>query len=151
MRNASILRKLTFVIVCTSLVGLSLAYLSFDFFEKARFRAEMTTELTVLADTLGADTEATLAFDDQKSAQELLASLRAESHIVAACLYDRHRKVFAEYRRDGTDREFTMPPWRADEAKFEKNSLTLFRTVSVGSEKTGAIAIISDLAPCKRT
>jgi PAS domain S-box-containing protein len=145
MRNASILRKLTFVIVCTSLAGLSLACLSFDFFEKARFRAEMTTELTVLADTLGADTEATLAFDDQKSAQELLASLRAESHIVAACLYDRHGKVFAEYRRDGTDREFTMPPWRADEAKFGKNSLTLFRTVSVGTEKTGAIAIISDL------
>ncbi len=54
----------------------------------------MTTELTVLADTLGADTEATLAFDDRKSAQEMLASLRAESHIVAACLYDRHGEVF---------------------------------------------------------
>jgi len=145
MRNASILRKLTFVIVCTSLAGLSLACLSFDLFEKARFRAEMTTEITVLADTLGANTAATLAFDDRKSAQEMLAALRAESHIVAACLYDRHGKVFAEYRRDGTDRKFTMPPWRADGEQFEKNSLTLFRTVSVGIEKTGAIAIISDL------
>ena len=105
----------------------------------------MTTELTVLADTLGANTAATLAFDDRKSAQEMLAALRAESHIVAACLYDRQGKVFAEYRRDGTDREFTMPPWRADGAQFEKNSLTLFRTVSVATEKTGAIAIISDL------
>ncbi len=54
-------------------------------------------------------------------------------------------RSFAEYRRDGTDREFAMPPWRADEALFGKNSLTLSGHVSVGGEKTGAIAIISDL------
>src|SRR5579859_1239185 len=145
MRNASILRKLTFVIVCTSLAGLSLACLSFDLIEKARFRAEITTELTVLADTLGANTAASLAFNDQESAQEMLSALRAEVHIVAACLYDRHGKVFAEYRRDGTDHEFAMPPWQRGGAQFGKNSLSVFRTFSLSGDKTGSIAIISDL------
>ena len=145
MRNASILRKLTFVIVCTSLAGLSLACLSFDFFEKARFRAEMTTELTILADTLGANTAATLAFNDRKSAQDMLAAFRAEKHIVAACLYNSNGIVFAEYRRDGIGPEFAMPSLRQDGAQFGKNSLTLFRTVSLGGQKTGTIAIISDL------
>ena len=72
----------------------------------------MTSELSVLADTLGANTAASLAFNDRKSAQECWPRSRAERHIVAACLYDGHGKVFAEYRRDGTGPEFAMPSWR---------------------------------------
>jgi len=145
IRNSSIQRKLTFIIVCTSLVGLSLACLSFDFYERSSFRAAMTSELSVLADTLGANTAASLAFNDQKSAQDMLSALRAEPHIVAACLYDSHGVVFAEYRRTGIAAEFAMPSRREDGAQFQKDSLTLFRAVSLGGEKTGAIAIISDL------
>ena len=145
LRKASIQSKLTFVIICTSLVGLSLACLSFDFYERTSFRAAMTSELSVLADTLGANTAASLAFSDRKSATDMLAGLRAERHIVASCLYDSRGTIFAEYRRDGTGSEFTMPPRREDGAQFTKNSLTLYRTVSLGGEKVGAIAIISDL------
>jgi hypothetical protein len=145
LRNSSIQRKLTFVIVCTSLVGLSLACLSFDFFERASFRAAMTSELSVLADTLGADTAASLAFNDRKSAQDMLAELRAELHIVAACLYDSHGRVFAEYRRGGIGPEYAMPSLRGDGAQFGKDTLTLYRAVSLGGEKTGAIAVVTDL------
>src|SRR5579863_2344720 len=145
IRNSSIQRKLTFVIVCTSLVGLSLACLSFDFYERASFRGAMTSELSALADTLGANTVASLTFNDRKSAQDVLAALRAERHIVAACLYDSRGLVFAEYRRDGIGSGFAMPARRVDGAQFENNSLILFRTVSLGGENTGAIAIISDL------
>jgi PAS domain S-box-containing protein len=144
-KNSSIQRKLTFVIVCTSLVGLSLACLSFDFYERISFRAAMTSELSVLADTLGANTAASLAFSDRKSAQDMLGALRAERHIVAACLYDSRGNVFAEYRRDGIGPEYAMPLRHEDGAHFEKESLTLYRTVSLGGEKAGSIAIISDL------
>jgi PAS domain S-box-containing protein len=145
IRNSSIQRKLTFVIVCTSLVGLSLACLSFELYERTSFRAAMTSELSALADTLGANTAASLAFNDRKSAQDMLSALRAEPHIVAACLYDGHGVVFAEYRRAGIAAEFAMPSRRRDGAQFQKDSLTLFRAVSLGGERTGAIAIISDL------
>jgi len=105
----------------------------------------MTSELSVLADTLGANTAASLAFNDRKSAQDMLGALRAERHIVAACLYDSHGAIFAEYRRDGIDSAFVMPARRDDQAVFGKDSLTLYRTVSLGGEKAGAIAILSDL------
>ena len=144
-KNSSIQRKLTFVIVCTSLVGLSLACLSFDLYERISFRAAMTSELSVLADTLGANTAASLAFSDRKSAQDMLGALRAERHIVAACLYDSRGAVFAEYRREGISSEYAMPPRQEDGAHFEKDALTLYRTVSLGGEKAGAIAIVSDL------
>jgi PAS domain S-box-containing protein len=145
IRNSSLQRKLTFVIVCTSLVGLCLACLSFEFYERSSFRSAMTSELSALADILGANTAASLAFNDRTSAQDMLAALRAERHIVAACLYDSRGMVFAEYRREGIGPEFAMPPLREDGAQFQKDSLTLYRSVSLGSEKTGNIVIISDL------
>jgi PAS domain S-box-containing protein len=145
LKNASIQRKLTFVIVCTSLVGLSLACLSFDLYERKSFRGAMTSELSALADTLGANTAASLAFNDRKSATDVLGALRAEKHIVGACLYDNHGAVFAEYRRDGYGPGLAMPPRREDGEVFGKESVILYRTVSLGGEKNGAIAIISDL------
>jgi PAS domain S-box-containing protein len=145
IKNSSIQRQLTFVIVCTSLVGLCLACLSFEFYERTNFRSAMTSELSALAGILGANTAASLAFNDRKSAQDMLAALRAERHIVAACLYDSRGMVFAEYRREGIGPEFAMPPRHEDGAQFQKDSLTLYRSVSLGNEKTGNIAIISDL------
>jgi two-component system, sensor histidine kinase and response regulator len=144
-KNSSIQRKLTFVIVCTSLLGLSLACLIFDLYERTSFRAAMTGELSVLADTLGANTAASLAFNDRKSAQDMLGALRAERHIVAACLYDSRGAIFAEYRRDGIDSAFAIPARRDDQAVFQRDSLTLYRTVLLGGEKAGTIAILSDL------
>ena len=147
MRNAAIQSKLTLVIVCTSLVGLSLACLTFDAFERSSFRAAMTSEFATLADTLGMNTSAALAFDDRKSAEQQLTALRAEPHIVAACLYDSHGAIFAEYRRKGLDPGFTMPGWGKYEegARFGDNSLSLFRSVFVEKEKIGTIAIVADL------
>jgi len=145
IRNSSIQRKLTFVIVCTSLVGLGLACLSFDLYERTSFRGAMTSELSALADTLGANAAASLAFNDRKSATDVLGALRAEKHIVGACLYDNHGAIFAEYRRDGNGTGLAMPPRREDGEIFGKESVILYQTVWLGGEKSGAIAIISDL------
>jgi hypothetical protein len=87
LRKTSIQRKLTFVIVCTSVVGLSLACVSFDLYERSSFRREMTGELSVVAETVGANAAAALTFYDRKSAQDVLGALRAEQHITSASLH----------------------------------------------------------------
>ncbi len=144
-RDSSIQRKLTFVILVTSLLGLSLACMAFGIYERASYRDAMTSELSALADTLGANTTASLAFDDHQSALDILGALRAERHIVAACLYDKHKNPFAEYQRaaGGPDCRISSP--REEGARFEAESATLYRNISFGGETAGAIAIISDL------
>jgi signal transduction histidine kinase/CheY-like chemotaxis protein len=144
-RKPSIRRKLTFVTLCTSVLGLSLACLGFEVYERASFRAGMTSELSVLADTLGANTAASLAFNDPKSARDILSAVRAEPHVIAACLYDSHGEVFAEYRRAGVSSAFVTPAFQADGARYARDSLTLYRSVSLGGENVGRITIISDL------
>ena len=69
-KNSSIQRKSDLRYrVHKSLEGPSIACLIFDLYERTSFRSAMTGELSVLADTLGANTAATLAFNDRKSAE----------------------------------------------------------------------------------
>jgi PAS domain S-box-containing protein len=105
----------------------------------------MTSELTVLADTLGANTTASLTFNDRRSAEDMFAALRAEPHVIAGVLYNKRGEVFAEYRRKDIGSDFKTPAWQEEGARFGPDTLTLCRTVSLAGEKTGAIAIVSDL------
>jgi signal transduction histidine kinase len=134
------------VIFCTSLLGLTIASLAFEFYERASFRASMVSALTSDADTLGLGTAASLAFNDRKSAQELLETIRAENNIVIVTLYDKQEEVFAEYRRAGLAAGFRSPRWTKEGASFEADSLTLSRSVFVEGERVGSIVFVSDLA-----
>jgi hypothetical protein len=69
-------------------MALILACLGFAVYERASFRAAMSNELLALADTLGANTAASLTFNDRKSARDMLGALQAERQITATCLYD---------------------------------------------------------------
>ncbi len=144
--DLSIRRKLVVVTLSTCVFALFLACLGLAIYERARFRDSMVNELSTLADTLGANTAASIAFNDQRTAQEMLSSLRNERQILAAYLYDEHARVFAEYRRDTVNREFPVPPWRHDGVEFGKQTVTLYRSVFLNGENTGSIAIVSDLS-----
>src|SRR6266852_1555718 len=145
-RDSSIRRKLSMVIFCTSLLGLSIAGLAFEIYERASFRASLVEDLTAQADTLRLNITAALTFNDRKSAQDLLEALRVELHIVAACLYDKRGNVFAEYRRDAAALgcQMTAPP--EEGARFKKEFVTFSRSISLDGENTGAVAIISDFS-----
>src|ERR1700738_2051540 len=122
-RNASIERKLTFVMMATSLLGLSLACLCFEIYERVSYRESITSELTALSQTLGANTTASLAFNDHQSAVDILSALRAERHIVAACLYDKHGDFFAAYQREAGTNNCSTHSSNSAEAEFQANSV----------------------------
>jgi signal transduction histidine kinase/CheY-like chemotaxis protein len=145
-QNASMRRKLALLILSASLFALVLASIGFGLYERASFRASAASELSILAEVLGANTAASLAFEDQKSARDMLGSLNADPQILGACLYDIRGNIFADYRRAGLSRDFKMPAWRADGVQFESGSLTLFQSVSLNHNRTGSIAILSDLS-----
>ena len=143
--SSSIRRQLTLVVLCTSLLGLGIVCAVFEIYERASFRRAITGELSVLVDTLGANSVASLTFHDHKSAEDVLAGLGAEHHVMAACLFDNSGRVFAEYRRSGIGSDFHIPLSEADGPHFEANSVTLRQTITRDGEKVGSIAIASDL------
>ena len=145
-RDASIKRKLTFVILCACVLGLSVTCMAFEIYERASFRRSMVRGLAANADSLGLATAASLTFDDKKFAEQMLSTIRAERYVMTAVLYDKNGKIFAEYRRDGLVAEFKTPAWKEEGTEFNPESLTLYRNISLGGEKAGSIAIVSDLS-----
>jgi len=134
------------LIFCTSLLGLSIAGMSFEIYERTSFRAGLINELTAHADMLGSNTAASLAFNDRKSAQDLMGALRLERHILAACIYDIHGNIFAEYRREGAGGNLKLPTWQGETTRFERESLTVYRSLRLDGQRMGGIAIVSDFS-----
>ena len=145
-RDASIKRKLTFVILCTCVLGLSVTCMAFEVYERASFRTMMVNGLTEDADSLGLATAASLAFDDRTFAEQMLGTMRSERYVMAAVLYDKSGKVFAEYRRSGLGASFKTPPWKEEGTIFGEDSLTVRKNILVDGSKAGSIAIVSDLS-----
>ncbi len=145
-RKCSIQRRLTAIILMTGILAVALASLGFGLYERASYRAMMVSELSALADTLGANTAAALMFNDSKSAREMLSALQGEKHIVAGLLYDRRGNVFADYRRSGVPASWVLPSWDEAEARFDKQNLTLAQRVNFERTKVGVIVIVSDLS-----
>jgi signal transduction histidine kinase/DNA-binding response OmpR family regulator len=145
-RDASIKRKLISVILCTCVLGLSLACMAFEIYERASFRESMVSGLAENAESLGLGTEASLAFGDKAAAEEVLRTIRSEQYVMAVILYDKSGRVFAEYRRSGLGAEFKTPARRGEGTTFDSESLTLYRDIAVDGQKAGSIAIVSDLS-----
>ena len=145
-RDASIKRKLTLVVVCTCALGLSLACMAFEIYERASFRGAMISGLAANADSLGLATAASLAFDDKKFAEQMLGTIRSERYVMAAVLYDKSGRIFAEYRRSGVGASFKTPGWREEGTTFDEESLTLHKDILIDGTKTGSIAVVSDLS-----
>ena len=96
-RNMPIKRKLMFMIMLTSGVVLALACATLILNESVQLPKEMAAEIGTLAQMTAANTTAPLTFEDRGSAESTLRALRAESHLVEACVYNRAGKVFARY------------------------------------------------------
>jgi diguanylate cyclase (GGDEF)-like protein/PAS domain S-box-containing protein len=145
IRDRSIRFNLAILILSASALAVLLASVGFAFFERQSYRASAVREVTALADTLGANTAASLAFNDQRTAREMLGALATEPNVLVACLYDNQGRIFAEYRGPGRSSALILPARRSDGAYFEGESLSLFRGVLLNGERTGSIAVVFDL------
>ncbi len=108
-------------------------------------RAEKLTNATAVAEIVGLNAAAALAFDDRSSGAKILSGLRAKPSVVAASLYTSDGSVFATYVREGTG-AFTPPPPQGEAAVFGEQRLKLFRPIVLDGERIGDIYLESDLA-----
>ena len=145
IRDRSIRINLALLILFASGLAVMLASLGFAIYERQSYRASAVRELTALADTLGANTAASLEFNDRKTAEEMLGALATEPHVLVACLYDNQGRIFADYRRSGGSPGLMLSWRRPDGEYFDSESLVLFRGVVLNGERTGSIALVFDL------
>ena len=143
-KNTSIRRKQTLIMMLTSAMVLLLACAAFSVYDMLTFRQELGQRVTILADAIGNNCAAAIDFNDPKTAADTLAALRADNHIVAACVYARDGQAFATYKRDAAA-AFAPPPVQSVGQKFTGDELHLFRAIRQQSEGVGTIFVAADL------
>jgi two-component system, NtrC family, sensor kinase len=145
LSNMSIRSKYTLVIMITSSIALLLAIVAFIIYEVYAFHKELVNNVTVLADTVGSNCAAALDFNDIRSAQETLAALDANKHIIAAAVYSKDGTLFAKWERD-TQHAFQFSTAPQSGHKFHSNLLGLFRPIERHGNLSGTIFLASDLS-----
>jgi two-component system sensor histidine kinase/response regulator len=146
-RRLSLARKFTIATLLTSTVTLLIACVVLAAYDYSTSRARTTREVTVLADVLGADATAPVAFTDAKGAADTLAALSADAHIVTGQLFAKDGRRLATYVRRGWQRGADRSV--ADLALgafFDSGTLRVVRPVVLDGQPVGTIVLESDLA-----
>jgi signal transduction histidine kinase/CheY-like chemotaxis protein len=143
-RNLPVRHKLRLVIMVTVTLALLCACAAVVAYDRMAARSSMRNDLDVLAEMLGANSTAALSFDDARVAAEILSTLRAKRHIVAADIFTAGGRPLASYHRPSEPAE-AAPSLRADGAWFQAGRLILFKTIGLDGVKIGTIYLESDL------
>ncbi|MDB6123718.1 MAG: hypothetical protein JWQ71_2711 [Pedosphaera sp.] len=144
LRNTPIKRKLTVIILLISTAVLLITCAAFFAYDLFTFRQSMVAHLSTLAEMTASTSTAALAFDNPKDAQETLSALKAEQHIVAACLYDKDGKFFAAYPANSPTNNFPTAPEPAG-LRFEGSYLVAFQPAMQSGGLQGTLYLKSDM------
>ncbi len=144
LRDLPIKRKLMVVILLTSSVALLLMGSALIVYERITFRHALAVNMNVLAQIIGSNTTAALAFDDPKNAREILSGLFAENQIKSAAIYDRNGRIFTGFP-DSVSLDRFPPKPGPDGHKFERRRLVMFEPIFQQGTRLGTVYLEADL------
>jgi PAS domain S-box-containing protein len=142
-KEISIQRKLMQMIMLTCGAVLVLTCAAFFTYEFLTYRDITKRELSTLGEIVAANSTSSLAFDNKEDADEILSALKAQKHLVAACLYDKEGKVFSTYPSNLPATSFPIP--QGSGYSFSGAYLQGFEPVIQGSTRLGTLFLKSDM------
>lgn len=149
LRNVPIKRKLMLVILLTSGFAILLMGTALITYELVTFRGALTNNIEVLAQIIGSNSTATLAFDDRENAKEILRALAAENQITAAAIYDRNGRLFASFPESVTPTQLPPVPG-PDGHRFNRFQLVMVQPIFQEGARLGTIYLQADLGQMYR-
>lgn len=151
IKNLSLRHKLNGIIVSTTALTLLLISFAYFFHQQLVIKAQATIELETLSRIYGETCTATLTFDDQAGANELLCSLAAKPTVLAASVLNTNGKIFASYLAKGVGenllQSFVYGEDPIAEAQQRGHQLFFLKTpITLDHEVIGSFLIVSDFS-----
>jgi signal transduction histidine kinase/DNA-binding response OmpR family regulator len=145
--DLSIKRKLTILAMISSGVALMTACTMFLAFDVVMCREELTKSVQLHAAIVGQNSTAALSFNDANDARQTLMSLRADPHVVSACIYDAEGRIFATYAlgQQGDPDAEVPGVVRTDTHRFADRHLEVFKQIMLDGRSIGTVFVRSDL------
>lgn len=145
LQHVSIKRKLMLIMMLTTIAALLLAAGVFVVYDRVTFRRSMVNDLAILAEIIGANSTAALTFNDPASAQETLAGLAAEPHILSAGIYAADGKLFASWTRPAAGEGPALHRRPEAHYSFLDDRLDLCGRITLDRETLGGVCLQTDL------
>jgi len=142
-KDTPIRRKLMTSFLLVSGAVLLLTWTAFFVYEFVAVRQATVHHLSILGDIIANHATAALASGNQDGAKEVLAALKAERHIVAACLYDREGRQLSRYPSDLPAEALPATP-ETEGYRIGKAHLAAFHPVVQGGQRLGTLYLQSD-------
>ena len=149
LRRTPIRWKIVAMMLAIAALSLLLAGAGLLLHTRATFERQMEQRLVLLADVIGLNSMAALAFDDAAAATETLGALSRNDHIVAGGLYDINRgatRLFARYLRADIKRDEWLEGAApgADTWRIGDGHAVLVRTVVLKGRQVGKVVLVAD-------
>ena len=149
----SLARKLTFLGVLTSIVSLVIAMTAVLVWDLSSARTRLVRDTGMLADVIGSNSTAAVAFGDAKAATDTLGALTVNESIVSAAIWAKDRDQLARFERVSRPTVNRKLPARAFDiephhqwSEFTDGALLLARPIVLDGEVIGTVVIESDLS-----
>jgi signal transduction histidine kinase/DNA-binding response OmpR family regulator len=149
----SLARKLTLIGVVTSVVSLVIAMTVVLAWDLSSARTRLVRDTGMLADVIGSNSTAAIAFGDAEAASEIIRALSVNESIVSAAIWTKDGVELARFDRPGTASRTRALPTRAFEiepnrqwCEFTDGVLLLARRIVLDNDVIGTVVIESDLS-----
>ena len=149
----SLARKLTFLGVLTSIVSLVIAMTAVLAWDLSSARTRLVRDTGMLADVIGSNSTAAVAFGDAKAATDTLGALTVNESIVSAAIWAKSGDQLARFERVARPTINRRLPARAFDiephhqwSEFTDGELLLARPIVLDGEVIGTVVIESDLS-----
>ena len=143
-KQSSIKRKVVAVTMLTTTIALALTVAAFMIYDLVTYRSGQVRNLSTIAAITAANCTASLTFKTEKEAQETLNTLKAESHVLEAAVYDDMGNLFVRYPLDAPVSDFPLRPGKLGH-QFEPGVVVFFEPVAEGGSRLGTLFLKSDL------
>src|SRR5580692_1712097 len=142
--SISISRSLMRMMLLSNGAVLGLMTFGFCSYEFLTFRSASVEQLQTLSQAIASNSTAALAFANTEDAAGVLEAFRANSHIVAAALYDAQGQIFATFPAELPADALPVHPAAAG-FRFGGDALIGVTPVIQGSRQLGTLFVKSDL------
>jgi signal transduction histidine kinase len=143
--DSSINRRITWSIIATSVIVLSLASIATLTFYFHSFKIKMIKDMSVKAEIIGINCQAAILFYDKDSAEQTLAALKAESSIIKACIFTADGKIFADYNHGDNESTPSAKELIEDGYTFSSKNLIVWKRIKMYEKSMGTVYLKSEL------
>ena len=153
--NLSLAQKLTAMSLAAGGPAMIIAAVAIMAYDVSSSRQRLVRDTGILAEVVGTNSTAALAFGDARAAQETLRAVSVNEHVVSAALFLKDGTEFTRYDREPGGRG-ARPPVDRDavqgnkaQDRFVQDWLIVIRPIVLAQDSIGTVLVQADLTELK--